>query len=544
MARNASKLARLSRDRNFLVRAFFIIVIVCGVIGLGMSELRSKYGHRDQFVALREIASPDREALEDFLVHGKATPEAYAAMIRYEVWMTVLLKEAITEEAAGLREAMEASVGEMVAAAFALKAAALDVGAGEILGLYADALHPVEDDEGLVPLESLEARAQEAAPPRFACECAGDVLRRRGHPEEAEAYFRKEIAHHPQSAFARAKLVGLFLAREDGGPALKELLRDPANGRTLDSHTRMRAALAAGDVGELVIALHLNRYAEVTFSLLSVTLFAGLIWFVVLSKLGGVRRPTEARLWLCFAGVLLGMLSAKATLIAVVLQEHLFGLKENGEFVNDLVFFVSGVGLREETLKLLFIVPLVPFVLRRKSEAEMLAVSACVGLGFAIEENIGYFLGGAGFFGRLITANFLHLALTGALGLAFFRFCRWPRTRWEEFLGTFVAAVVLHGIYDALLTLPELRHLDMLALVLFVVIAYRFLQLVKEAREPGYQVISPLGVFIIGCALLTGAVWIYSAWVFPLRDAIKLVGSDALGIATLGFLYVNQFKDE
>ncbi len=546
MARNASRIAHLSRDKTFLTRAFFAIVIGCGVLGLGLSELRSKAGHRERFDILSQIPVPDQAVLEDFLVRGEASPEAYAAFIRHCRKLAAFAPDDVDPAARDIIALFASSsiptITQAAAAASALGPEGIEV-TGEILANYATALYP-KDEAARAALQALESWAGEAQPARFACECAADILQRRAHGDEAKTLFAKEVAHHPESDFARASLVTLFLADAQGGPALKELLRDKANGRALDSHTRMRAALAAGDLGELLIALHYNRYSEVTLSLLSVTLFAGLIWFIILAKLGGVKRLHEARMAFCGAAVLLGMLSAKATLLAVVLQEHLFGLKENGEFLNDLVFFISGVGLREETLKLLFLVPLAPFVLRRKSEAEMLAVSACVGLGFAIEENIGYFLGGSGFFGRMLMANFLHIALTGTLGLAFFRLCRWPRTRWEEFLGTFLAAVILHGLYDAFISLPDLRHLDMLALFLFVLIAYRFLQLAKEAREPGFNVISPLGVFVIGCALLAGGVWLYSAWIFPLREAIKSVGNDAFGIATLGFLYINQFRDE
>jgi len=541
MARNASRLARLSRDPHFIVRTFLIIVIACGVIGLGLSEWRSKHGHRERFALLTQLPTPDREPVEDFLARGSPSPEAVAAMIRHADRL-VLLSPAELPEA--FRSAgAERDPPSPHEAAIAFSANAGSETAVEILAHYADALY-LDGNAFRAALGELETFATGPVPPRFAAECAADILHRHGRTEEAAAHFRKEIDHHPGTAFARARLVAIFLADERGGPILKELLRDRATGRSLDSHTRVQAALAARDLPELAVALHVNRYAEVTPALLAVSLFAGLVWFVILTKLGGVRRLAEPRFAFCLAAVPLGMLSAKATLLAVVLQEHLFGLTENGAFVNDLVFYVSGVGLREESLKLLFVVPLVPFVLKRKSEAEMLAVSACVGLGFAIEENIGYFVGGTGFLGRMITANFLHIALTGAVGLAFFRFCRWPRTRWEEFLGTFLAAVILHGLYDALISLRDLRHLDVLALVLFALIAHRFLQIAKEVREPGFQVISPLGVFVIGCALLTGAVWIYSTWTFPARVAVTLVGNDALGVATLGFLYINHFRNE
>ena len=80
------------------------------------------------------------------------------------------------------------------------------------------------------------------------------------------------------------------------------------------------------------------------------------------------------------------------------------------------------IGLREEALKLLLFVPLIPFLLNR-DDLEILTVAGLVGLGFALEENINYFQASAGLsaVGRFATANFLHIALTAMCGLTLTR---------------------------------------------------------------------------------------------------------------------------
>ena len=59
----------------------------------------------------------------------------------------------------------------------------------------------------------------------------------------------------------------------------------------------------------------------------------------------------------------------------------------------------------------------VPLLLARKSRLEMIITAGCVGLGFAAAENLIYFAsaGPAAAFGRFLTANFLHTALSGLL---------------------------------------------------------------------------------------------------------------------------------
>jgi hypothetical protein len=75
----------------------------------------------------------------------------------------------------------------------------------------------------------------------------------------------------------------------------------------------------------------------------------------------------------------LGAASTTPTLFADVWQEKAMGLAMTSDSIGATAFYVVGVGLREEFIKLLFFVPFVPMLLRRGSEIEMLIVAACVG---------------------------------------------------------------------------------------------------------------------------------------------------------------------
>ena len=182
----------------------------------------------------------------------------------------------------------------------------------------------------------------------------------------------------------------------------------------------------------------------------------------------------------------------------------------------------------------------------------MLLVSGCVGLGFALAENLLYFRRiafepssyASDVLGRLLTANFLHIAFTGVLGLAFFRMCRWPKTRWEEFVGTFLGVVVVHGVYDALLEMGD-QGMQPFALILMALVAYRYFHLANETREPAHQVVSPLGIFVVGAALITGLAWNYEVWLNGFNGtSIKIFAEAAVGVGIIGFIYINQLRDE
>ena len=67
-----------------------------------------------------------------------------------------------------------------------------------------------------------------------------------------------------------------------------------------------------------------------------------------------------------------------------------------------------------------------------------LIVASVVGLGFAVGENVDYYQMNQGHsvFGRFVTANFLHLTLTGLVGHALVQAVQ-GRIHWEDFLSRF-----------------------------------------------------------------------------------------------------------
>src|SRR5204863_1796192 len=121
---------------------------------------------------------------------------------------------------------------------------------------------------------------------------------------------------------------------------------------------------------------------------------------------------------------------------------------------DDFLFFMLSVGPREEIIKLAFFVPFLPLLLFRKDRLEALMVAGCVGLGFAVWENLQYFAqyGSAVAFPRFLTANFFHFALTGLNGLALCDFLRSPIRRVLPFVGILAGTSFAHGAYDTLAT--------------------------------------------------------------------------------------------
>jgi RsiW-degrading membrane proteinase PrsW (M82 family) len=239
-------------------------------------------------------------------------------------------------------------------------------------------------------------------------------------------------------------------------------------------------------------------------------LVAGLVWAIIAAQFAGFSR---FQIGLYAAALVLGIFSATLTIIVLEIQT-MRGFVEGETFSSRMIYMVAGIGLREEVAKLLCFAPLLIF-LRKRSEIEALVVGGMVGLGFAINENIHYYMQGSvvDAFARLITANFLHLAMTALISRALFRMMLRPKRHWEEFLGTFLAVVVFHGLYDAFLSVPELEGFSLLALVCLAVMAYYFCDLLGKIGRVGRNLaFAPVAVLVIGLAVLIGCVYLYACW--------------------------------
>jgi len=172
------------------------------------------------------------------------------------------------------------------------------------------------------------------------------------------------------------------------------------------------------------------------------------------------------------------------------------------------IAFNAGIGLREELTKLICFLPLVPWLLRRHGPLAWLVVASCVGLVFAIEENVNYYTSSAGsaVAGRFLTANFLHLALTGMVGHALCCSLRWPTTHLAHAGSVFLIAVIAHGAYDAFLIVDALETFSWAYFIVFVLIGNGYFQSWAQLRPAERPRVSLTMVFCCAlCLTLAGA---------------------------------------
>jgi RsiW-degrading membrane proteinase PrsW (M82 family) len=273
--------------------------------------------------------------------------------------------------------------------------------------------------------------------------------------------------------------------------------------------------------------------------------FAGCCWLAFLWQALRMRWPWDWRVPLTLVAVALGILSIWPTRFLNYWQEVEWGLREDMELAAGLRFFIVGVGLREELAKLVCLLPLMPILLRKRDEMLALIASACVGLGFAIAENMNYFIAtlATSTLGRFLTANPFHMAATGLIGLAVYRAFRDPRNWGPQALGVFGLLVFAHGLYDAATVLPDLAEYSLFATIIFALVLYQFFHELRTLRPSGRDTISLTATFLCGVSLLTAATFIYISAIAGARLAADTLLTDVVGLAVMVYLFLREMPE-
>jgi RsiW-degrading membrane proteinase PrsW (M82 family) len=381
---------------------------------------------------------------------------------------------------------------------------------------------------------------------RLSAAMLGDFYTTRREPARAlEAFLVETERSGWRPAWKRATMLALSL---EDRVALKRIGSSAGGLEALKSLSTTQQAQVAGlldDYGQVlkIMALHVWQLAVNHRLSTFVTLVAGLIWYILLHNVAGLSLLR----WKSIVAVALGVLSPVLTLFFLHLQEDLNKFQLTGDPVNDLVYYVAGVALREEVSKLLLFCPLL-FFLRRSQLVEILTVSACVGLGFAIEENIGYFgsTPSGVVWARFMTANFLHCALTGLAGLALFQLLFGSTHAWHEHLLTILAMIAAHGVYNYLLGdyggHPTFQN-NGLSIVVLIAVSWRYFVLVRLHRQPSYQHIGPLFLFLCGLSLLFSVSLACTSWQIGLDYAFQFLSIGVLSTVVLAIFYCQRVHD-
>ena len=409
-----------------------------------------------------------------------------------------------------------------------------------LLGRYWYASARAKAPDALV--KQLREAADGNAPPEGYNHVLALSAMREGNAEEAATRLEREgISHASRRAdLDRAMDLFLDLGRWD---YVRERLNDPTVQRAVDAHTHYRVAVYDRNWKRAAKYHLLMLKPRWQLGPLLMSLVTALAWGVFCARLGHLGQRPKFRVPLYLAAFVLGVLSIAPTLTLISVEEAALQLKESGDPLRDLLFFVFGVGFREEFSKLLLFLPLVPILRRHGDRLDVAVCGALVGLGFAAEENVGYLTTGALSTGlsRFLTANFFHMALTGTLALATVDFFSDTEKHAHTLSKTALMVIGMHGLYDFLLTHGEFGG-SYLAMTIFVILTRVFLTAVQDVRRGAGRGLSLTHTFVLSTAVVTGATYVYAASAVGYGLGLAVLAQGLLGIAIMLFVFLRTLR--
>lgn len=531
------RLARLSRDRYFLVRTAIIIVAVSTLIAMVLSALTKP---SDKLMSMVQD-SIDAESTET------RQKERLLQKIR-----SSFARRTIEE---GTSLSLQETLQDLI------KEGALDaIGSPEEVDLAierADFLHETEKvlflalNDGLQKDRTQSAISRVEATDkghRYREEFLGDLYRKSERINEAVNAYIRESEEFPDAVYSKRSAVKL-LRYERQFERLKLLLSDPEFTSAFNSAELMPLFADAREYGKLFVVTIKADFSHLASRFLFPALYSAAIWFLILLSFTRGQKRTILLTGLAFV---FGIFSAGLTLYLVMLQERIQGFDYESQVtpLGRAIYFIAGVGLREELAKLICFIPLAILLRKQNNNLAALVIAGVVGLGFAAQENILYYqntLGQVTYtpWTRLLTANAIHIAMTGVIGFYFYRMLVRKGRGWEDFLLNFILMVVAHGMYDAVLTLPSLSQYGPISVIIIALIVYRYLDPLKANIDTTrlHRRLSPLGIFVLGSVLLVCGTLVFSAVGAPFRFAFGAFAMAVGGMVPTAFVFISRFRD-
>ncbi|MEN3943951.1 PrsW family glutamic-type intramembrane protease [Prosthecobacter sp. SYSU 5D2] len=402
-----------------------------------------------------------------------------------------------------------------------------------IIQLWEDYIHATLTRDADIARRLAQLAAQE--PPPITANLIQTYLLIETAPSQSLSFLLREATHHPSPLVREAALHTAIRLKD--GPAMRLIASQPDWWEAMPDSLRRSAARDLGDFRlQWQTMLGYRFLFGAPWGTLAMALLAAFIWYAIL-VLHGVRGSWR---WVIpLLPLLAGILSVWPVFFIDAWQEFALGMKEDGSLHRDLWYQIGGVGMREEFCKLLLASLFLPWLLLKRPPGGALMVGAFVGLGFALEENINYYLQyDAGIpLTRFFTANFFHAALTGISTHALYLLLRSRFGTADRFIVTFIGVAVAHGSYN-FGNSASLAGLEAyLPIVILALVAWHFFDLVDHECQPGRQWLSPASVFLVGTALLMAVVFLSIAIRTQSMEELVLAATQAVSLFPAVFIY-------
>ncbi|MEQ1749749.1 MAG: PrsW family glutamic-type intramembrane protease, partial [Prosthecobacter sp.] len=391
---------------------------------------------------------------------------------------------------------------------------------------------------GIEATKRIRDQAQQDNPMPLANELYASLLLRTDHDADALNALMRETTLFADAEPARETATRLALKLNDDAS-----LRQIVSAGWLEKMPPIMEHLAGVQLGDLMMqwrGLLRHRLATVPYQALAITALAAALWFIILVQ----HTPPQSWRWSWpIAPIVAGIASIWPTVSLAIWQEDVMGIVDDVPFPWDVWHLIIGVGLREELCKLALAALFMPWLVWRRAPGMALMTGAFVGLGFALEENIDYYqdYGDGVALVRLLSANFMHVAMTGLTTHALYDMLRTRFHRAQQFIITFFSLVVAHAIYDY--EPPQITGLGAyLPIVILAFVAWQFWDLVEAEMPHSRQLISPAAIFLLGTSLIIAVSFLLSAFETPTREALVGTAMQCVSFLPVAVIYWRRFE--
>lgn len=374
---------------------------------------------------------------------------------------------------------------------------------------------------------------------------AAEMHEQLGRLRKALEHYRQAAAFDPNDANARNWTLRLLLDLDEVDEATA-LITDRAYRRAAEAHILRDIYRQQHDFLRMLPHFIGAELATMRWHMFVASLVTGLTWFIFCLHMGySWRWPRRDRLTAA-AAVCLGYLSAIMCLFLVVVTDELFQTDARSGIEFNLIYCIAGIGAREELTKLLFFVPLVPFLMRMENDLSIITIASLTGLGFAVNENIKYYAasGGVDATGRFLTANFFHMVLTGYCGYYLVKAFQHGGESWNTFTGQTLKMIVIHGLYDFILIEPRMADYSILAMTVYIWLSQTYLRLILETSANfGWRPIPLTRLFVAAISIVVGVTYILIAGEFGMVAGFRLTVFSLLGVALISYMFFREFNE-
>lgn len=282
-----------------------------------------------------------------------------------------------------------------------------------------------------------------------------------------------------------------------------------------------------------------------------------ILWLVFLKKID-IFEPEKTR-WLLVT-LVVGMLAAELVIVIHDLQYLYYDFSLTGSLSDDLFYCIFGIGLREELVKLVAFFIIFKWSGQVNETVDYLIYASVSALGFAFMENLSYFndAGLGSITTRAFSATLLHISLS-AIAVSGFLIARHKNGTEPVapyFLTSFIAAVLLHGLYDLFIFHANIPFMTVYFMLLLIAVIIIYGRLIKNALNqsqfnPGdCRTLNITRLFIYGMYLVLLSQYLITAWNYgPDAANATLVGPAVLFIVqsstllnSLGYITIEKGK--